>query len=77
MGRSATPVRHKWHLRLSLNGPRGDGGDGFERHRKEEEGASGVICPYIQEGGRGGDRANLSLYTGRRRRWRAKGGDDS
>ena len=39
MGRRATPVRHKWHLRLSLNGPRGgDGGDGFERHRKEEEG---------------------------------------
>ena len=45
-GRSATPVRHKWHLRLSLNGPRGDGGDGFERHRKEEEGR--------EEGGRGG-----------------------
>ena len=36
LGRSATPVRHKWHLRLSLNGPRGDGGDGFERHGTEE-----------------------------------------
>ena len=51
MGRRATPVRHKWHLRLSLNGPRGDGGDGFERHRKEEAGREGgeedeyAACP--------------------------------